>query len=348
MAISAHTRPSAASSGGAHNGHGGSGSAEATIGELVATASRDVSLLIRQEVELAKTEMKAAATSASLGAAFLGGAGFLGFFAFFAITIAAGEGLHAAGIGRAYSFLIVTGAYLIVAGLLALFAVCSPEEGRAAQARDPDRQGRCRLDQAPDRRPDDQDRTPLATARAHVRRAHERPAARPLGSPGRLDERHPAAHRGGRQRPACPSGARVSGVLVVLASSADRTRRRRVSRCRLRSAGLRGQRQAPARLRHLHSRVRPGGPDPCARRAPGRAGGAGLRRLPGVGDGGAAPARSCAGSWSWARRIPCACGRRSSASSPASCARAATCSNFSCRGGPSASWYATMPRSSLT
>jgi hypothetical protein len=120
VAISAHTRPAAASSG---NGHGGPAPAEATIGELVATASRDVSLLIRQEVELAKTEMKAAATSAGLGAAFLAVAGVLGFFAFFAITIAAGEGLHAAGIGRAYSFLIVTGAYLIVAGLLALFAV---------------------------------------------------------------------------------------------------------------------------------------------------------------------------------------------------------------------------------
>jgi hypothetical protein len=123
VAISAHTRPAAASSGNGHGGHGGGGSDEATIGELVATASRDVSLLIRQEVELAKTEMKAAATSAGLGAAFLGAAGFLGFFAFLATTIAAGEGLHAAGIGRAYSFLIVTGAYLIIAGVLALFAV---------------------------------------------------------------------------------------------------------------------------------------------------------------------------------------------------------------------------------
>ncbi len=120
MAISAHTRPAAASS---SNGRGGSASGEETIGELVATASRDVSLLIRQEVELAKTEVKAAATSAGLGAAFLALAGFLGFFAFFAITIAAGEGLHATGIGRAYSFLIVTAAYLIVAGLLSLFAV---------------------------------------------------------------------------------------------------------------------------------------------------------------------------------------------------------------------------------
>ena len=106
------------------NGHSGmSATEDSTIGELVAIASRDVSLLIRQEVELAKTEVKAAATSAGLAVAFLGGAAFLGFFAFFAITLAAGEGLHAAGIGLAYSYLIVTAAYLVVAGLLGLFAV---------------------------------------------------------------------------------------------------------------------------------------------------------------------------------------------------------------------------------
>jgi hypothetical protein len=102
--------------------HGGKHD-NATIGELVALASRDVSVLIRQEVELAKTEVKSAATSAGLGAAFLGLAGFLGFFAFITITFAAVEGIHAAGIGRAYSFLLVTLGYLLLAGLLALFGI---------------------------------------------------------------------------------------------------------------------------------------------------------------------------------------------------------------------------------
>jgi hypothetical protein len=105
------------------SGQGSFNREDASLGELVAVASRDVSLLIRQEVELVKTEVKATATSAGLGTAFLGGAAFLGVFAFMAITFAAAEGLVAAGIGRAYSFLIVTGAYLIVAGLLALFGV---------------------------------------------------------------------------------------------------------------------------------------------------------------------------------------------------------------------------------
>jgi hypothetical protein len=116
VAISAHGHAARSS-----NGHGSA--ADPTIGELVATASRDVSLLVRQELELAKTEMKAAATSAGLGVGFLAVAGFLGFFAFLTITIAAAEGIHAAGIGRAYSFLLVTAGYLLIAGLLALFGV---------------------------------------------------------------------------------------------------------------------------------------------------------------------------------------------------------------------------------
>ncbi len=119
MAITAQNRPGAVPV----NGRSGSSSDDATIGELVAIASRDVSLLLRQEVELAKIEVKAAATSAGIGAGLLGGAAFLGFFAFMAVTFAAAEGLHAAGIGLAYSFLIVTGAYLIVAALLALFGI---------------------------------------------------------------------------------------------------------------------------------------------------------------------------------------------------------------------------------
>jgi Putative Actinobacterial Holin-X, holin superfamily III len=115
VAMTAHQPNAAVTS---PNGHD-----DQTIGELVAIASRDVSLLIRKEVELAKAEVKSAAVSAGLGVAFLGGAAFLGFFSFFAVTFAAAEGLHATGLGRAYAYLIVTGAYLVVAGLLVLFAV---------------------------------------------------------------------------------------------------------------------------------------------------------------------------------------------------------------------------------
>ena len=94
-----------------------------SLGELVALASRDMSLLVHQEMELAKAELKQSAVSAGLGAGFLAVAGGLGFFALFGITIAIAEAItQAGGIDRYWSYAIVAGAYLVIAGLLALFA----------------------------------------------------------------------------------------------------------------------------------------------------------------------------------------------------------------------------------
>jgi hypothetical protein len=100
----------------------GPGSEQASLGELVATASRDLSLLIHQEMELAKAELKQSAVSAGLGAGFLGAAGGLGIFALFAITIGIAEAITAGGIDRYWSYLIVAGGYLLLAGVLAIFA----------------------------------------------------------------------------------------------------------------------------------------------------------------------------------------------------------------------------------
>jgi hypothetical protein len=96
--------------------------AEPTLGDLVATASRDISLLVRQELELAKAELSRTAVRAGLGAAFLSVAGVLGLFAFVAITICLGETLVELGLLRPWAYLIVAGVYLALAGLLALFA----------------------------------------------------------------------------------------------------------------------------------------------------------------------------------------------------------------------------------
>jgi hypothetical protein len=96
---------------------------EPTLGELVALASRDMSLLVHQEMELAKAELKQSAISAGLGAGFLGVAGGLGFFALLAITVAIAEAItQAGGIDRYWSYAIVAAAYLFLAGILALFA----------------------------------------------------------------------------------------------------------------------------------------------------------------------------------------------------------------------------------
>jgi hypothetical protein len=65
------------------------GADDQSLGDLVATATRDLSLLIHQEVELAKTEISAEVKRAGIGAGFLGGAGFVGLFAFVFLSVAA-------------------------------------------------------------------------------------------------------------------------------------------------------------------------------------------------------------------------------------------------------------------
>ena len=51
-----------------------------SIGELVATMSRDLSVLVNKEIELAKAEITEDIKRAGLGAGFLGGGGFLAYF----------------------------------------------------------------------------------------------------------------------------------------------------------------------------------------------------------------------------------------------------------------------------
>jgi putative superfamily III holin-X len=95
---------------------------QASLGELVALATRDMSLLVRQEIDLAKAELKQQATSAALGIGFLAVAAGLGFGVLIAITIFLGELFTWAGVERFWAYLLTAGVYVVVAGLLALFA----------------------------------------------------------------------------------------------------------------------------------------------------------------------------------------------------------------------------------
>src|SRR4051794_41560952 len=91
-----------------------------SLGELVAVATRDLSLLIHKEVELAKTEISAELKRAGIGAGLLGGAGFVGFFALLLLSVAAALGLSdGADIPVWAGFLCVGGAYALGAGLFA-------------------------------------------------------------------------------------------------------------------------------------------------------------------------------------------------------------------------------------
>jgi nitrate/nitrite transporter NarK len=67
--------------------------AETSIGELIADISNDLSQLFRQEVELAKAEVKQEASKAGKAAGMLGGAGFAGYLAVVLLSFAVVFGL---------------------------------------------------------------------------------------------------------------------------------------------------------------------------------------------------------------------------------------------------------------
>ncbi len=97
---------------------------EQSLGELVATMSRDLSLLAHKEVELAKSEISASAKRAGLGAGFLGGAGFVGVFALAFVSIAVALGIDE-GVGWPWwaGFAIVGGLYGGLAAMLGLLGL---------------------------------------------------------------------------------------------------------------------------------------------------------------------------------------------------------------------------------
>jgi hypothetical protein len=67
--------------------------AETSVGELIGNISNDLSQLFRQEVELAKAELKQEAAKAGKAAGMLGGAGFAGYLAVVLLSFALVFGL---------------------------------------------------------------------------------------------------------------------------------------------------------------------------------------------------------------------------------------------------------------
>lgn len=91
---------------------------EQSIGQLVASASRDVSALIRYEIALAKSEVKVSVKAGGLGAALFAAAGFvllLGvvLFSFFLVYL-----VNLTGLDLAWCYLLIFLLYLAVAGVL--------------------------------------------------------------------------------------------------------------------------------------------------------------------------------------------------------------------------------------
>ncbi|MCD0482558.1 phage holin family protein [Streptacidiphilus sp. ASG 303] len=95
------------------------GADRASVGELVGELGRDMSLLVRQEMALARMELKQEAAKAGKGAGMLGGAGYAGHMLVLFGSLAGVFGLaHVMDI--AWAALVVTGVWALVAGVLFL------------------------------------------------------------------------------------------------------------------------------------------------------------------------------------------------------------------------------------
>ncbi|MFJ4848967.1 MULTISPECIES: phage holin family protein [unclassified Streptomyces] len=94
-----------------------------SLGQLFAAATADLSELIHEEIALAKAELRQDAKRAGIGGGAIGAAGILALFALPVLSFAAAYGIHNLGLGLAWSFLIVGGAFLVLAGLLGLLAM---------------------------------------------------------------------------------------------------------------------------------------------------------------------------------------------------------------------------------
>ena len=105
-----------------------------TIGRLVTDASRDISGLISKEIALAKSELKVSFKAGGVGIGLFAAAAFVAVLAIIMLSVAFAYFIHLTGLGLHWSFLIVFGVYLLVAGLLVFIGT-----RKVKQVRGPDK-----------------------------------------------------------------------------------------------------------------------------------------------------------------------------------------------------------------
>lgn len=92
--------------------------AETSLGELVGEVSRDLSALMRKELELAKAELAESAKRAGKAAGLLGGAGYAGSMAVLFVSLALWWALGDLIDSLGWSAVIVAVIWAIIAGIL--------------------------------------------------------------------------------------------------------------------------------------------------------------------------------------------------------------------------------------
>lgn len=93
--------------------------ADPSLGDLVALATKDLSKLVRAEIDLAKLELKADAKRVGIAGAMFGVGAFVGCLVLVMLCFALAYGLITLGIWTWAAFLIVAGVGVVMIGLAA-------------------------------------------------------------------------------------------------------------------------------------------------------------------------------------------------------------------------------------
>ena len=106
-----------------------------TIGRLVTDASRDISLLISKEIELAKSELKVSVRAGGLGTVLFATAAFLAVLVIIFLSITVAYLIHWNGDGLAlqWAYLIVTGFYTLVTAACVILGIRSMKKIKAPE-----------------------------------------------------------------------------------------------------------------------------------------------------------------------------------------------------------------------
>jgi protein-S-isoprenylcysteine O-methyltransferase Ste14 len=107
---------------------------ERSLGQLFASATAELSALVHDEIALAKAEIRQDAKRAAVGSGAFVLALALLFFAVPMLSFASAYGIHALGITLGWSFLIVFGAFVVLAVILGLIGM-----GRFKKVKKPER-----------------------------------------------------------------------------------------------------------------------------------------------------------------------------------------------------------------
>jgi len=120
--VSHPVQPGSVQPGSVHTGSVHPGTDDRSLGEVVSDLSSNLSTLMKQEMELAKVEIKEEVSKVGKGAGLLGGAGFAGYFVLLFLSLALTFLLD--------NWLPIEAAALITAGVWAVVAAVLALTGR--------------------------------------------------------------------------------------------------------------------------------------------------------------------------------------------------------------------------